>query len=78
MAISLVLPFLLWWLLSTFGSLEPVFLPSPGDIVEAWRRLWEKGFLTQDIAASVLRVGAGFLLAVWSAHPVQANQAFCA
>ena len=68
--VSLVLPFLLWWLFSTFGTVDPVFLPTPSHIVDAWQRLWEKGFLSQDITASVLRVGAGFLLAGLVSIPV--------
>lgn len=61
--ISFLLPFLLWWSISNLNLVDSIFLPTPGDVVEAWQRLWSKGFLSQDITASILRVGAGFLLA---------------
>jgi len=60
---SIVVPLLLWWLLSTSGLVNPKFLPSPPDVVAALVRLWNKGLFLGDLQASVFRVGAGFLLA---------------
>ncbi|MEM7126942.1 MAG: ABC transporter permease [Chloroflexota bacterium] len=70
MVLSAITPFLLWWAVTYVGNVNPVFLPSPGDVGQAFVRLWERGFLTQDIAASFLRVSGGFALAAVVALPV--------
>lgn len=61
--LSIVVPFVLWWGLSTSGVVNPKFLPSPVDVVNAFGRLWAKGVFFEDLNASLMRVGAGFLLA---------------
>ncbi|MDR9402646.1 MAG: ABC transporter permease [Halothece sp. Uz-M2-17] len=70
MIISVVIPFLLWWLLASFGGVEDVFLPSPLQVGEAFARLWEKGYLIKDTVASFLRVVGGFFLAGLIAIPI--------
>ncbi|NEP14164.1 MAG: ABC transporter permease [Symploca sp. SIO1A3] len=69
-ALSLILPYLGWWLLSNFAGIEAVFLPSPNQVGEAFVRLWEKGFLRQDTAASFIRVTSGFVLAAIVSVPL--------
>lgn len=61
--VSVVLPVILWWLLSVSGLVNPKFLPSPPDVISALGRLWEKGFFLDDLQASIFRVGTGFFLA---------------
>jgi len=68
--LSLALPYLAWWLLSNFAGIDAVFLPSPNQVGEAFVRLWEKGFLTQDTVASFLRVTGGFVLAAVVSVPL--------
>lgn len=70
MILSAVTPFLIWWAVTAFGDVNPTFLPSPANVGEAFVRLWERGFLTQDIAASFMRVSAGFLFAALVALPI--------
>ncbi|MEB3177451.1 MAG: ABC transporter permease [Nostocaceae cyanobacterium] len=67
---SIGLPLLLWWAVTTFGNIDPKFLPSPGKVLEAFGRLWSTGELLKDTVASLWRVGVGFLLAAILAIPV--------
>lgn len=67
---SIGLPLLLWWLVTTFGNVDPKFLPSPGKVLEAFGRLWSTRELLKDTVASLWRVGVGFLLAVLFSIPV--------
>ncbi len=63
-------PLLLWWLVTTFGNVDPQFLPSPAKVLQAFSRLWSSGELLKDTVASLWRVGVGFLLAVVFSIPV--------
>jgi NitT/TauT family transport system permease protein len=67
---SIALPLFVWWLITTFGNIDPKFLPSPGNVLEAAIRLWNSGDLLKDTVASLWRVGVGFSLAVLLAIPV--------
>ncbi|PSB27406.1 ABC transporter permease [Chlorogloea sp. CCALA 695] len=69
-ATSIALPLLLWWLVTTFGNVNPQFLPSPAQVMAAFRRLWGTGDLLKDTVASLWRVGVGFSLAVIFSIPV--------
>jgi NitT/TauT family transport system permease protein len=70
MTTSILAPVLLWWLVTTFGHIDAKFLPSPGQVLEAFGRLWGTRELLKDTVASVWRVGVGFLLAVILSIPV--------
>jgi NitT/TauT family transport system permease protein len=70
MIASIALPLLLWWLVTTFGNIDPKFFPSPAKVLEAFGRLWSTGELLQDTIASLWRVGVGFLLAAILSIPV--------
>jgi NitT/TauT family transport system permease protein len=70
MAFSILIPLLCWFILANYSGINPIFLPAPFDIVNALAKLWEKGFLTQDIAASFTRVTIGFFLSVIVAIPL--------
>lgn len=67
---SIAFPLLLWWLVTTFGSVDPKFLPSPSKVIEAFGRLWSTGDLLKDTVASLWRVGVGFLFAALFSIPV--------
>ncbi|MGK7878328.1 MAG: ABC transporter permease [Xenococcaceae cyanobacterium] len=68
--ISIVVPFCLWWLISSSEAVDSVFLPTPVEVGKAFVSLWERGFLTKDIAASFFRVGIGFILAAIISVPI--------
>lgn len=70
MAVSIVTPMLLWWVVANSGWVEPLFLPTPEQV---WESLWKLGTtegLLQDIFASLLRVSGGFLLAAVISIPL--------
>lgn len=67
---SIVIPFLIWWLATTLGNIDPKFLPSPGNVLEAFSKLWQSGDLVKDTMASLWRVGVGFCLAALISIPV--------
>lgn len=68
--ISIGLPLILWWGITTFGSIDSKFLPSPAAVVSAFQRLWATGELQQDTIASLWRVGVGFLFSALFAIPI--------
>ena len=70
MTLSVVLPFCIWWGLSTTGWVDSKFLPTPVMVGQALLGLWQEGYLLSDTLASFLRVSAGFLLAAVVAIPV--------
>jgi NitT/TauT family transport system permease protein len=67
---SIAAPILLWWLVTTFGNIDPKFLPSPGKVMEAFGRLWSTRELLKDTVASLWRVGVGFTLAAAVSIPI--------
>jgi len=67
---SIALPLLLWWLVTTLGNVDPKFLPSPSDVLQAFQRLWSTGDIQKDTVASLWRVGVGFLMAALFSIPV--------
>lgn len=71
LAISCFVVFFLGWGIATYsGLVKPLFLASPGATIQAgWTLLTEFGF-GWDIAITVWRVFAGFLLAVAIALPL--------
>lgn len=70
MTASIVVPLLLWWLLTTLGHIDAKFLPSPSNVMTAFGRLWSTRELLKDTVASLWRVGVGFLLAVALSIPI--------
>jgi NitT/TauT family transport system permease protein len=67
---SIGVPLFLWWLVTAVGNVDPKFLPSPGQVMTAFGRLWSSGELLQDTVASLWRVGVGFLMAALLSIPV--------
>ncbi|MBF2046515.1 ABC transporter permease [Leptolyngbya sp. NK1-12] len=67
---SIAAPLLLWWLVTTFGNIDPKFLPSPADVLAAFGRLWSTRELLKDTVASLWRVGVGFFWAALLSIPV--------
>ena len=69
-ATSIILPILIWFLISQYAGIEPIFLPSPINVIEALGKLWSKGYLAKDIGASFTRVTLGFLASAVVAIPL--------
>lgn len=69
-AASILIPLVLWWLITTFGNIDPKFLPSPGKVLEAFGRLMSTRELIKDTVASLWRVGVGFIFAALFSIPV--------
>ncbi|MBD1940267.1 ABC transporter permease [Microcoleus sp. FACHB-68] len=67
---SIGVPLLLWWLVTTFGNIDPKFLPSPAQVLEAFGRLWKTRELLKDTVASLWRVGVGFIFAAVFSIPI--------
>lgn len=67
---SVGVPLLLWWLVTTVGNIDPKFLPTPAKVLVAFGRLWSTRELLKDTVASLWRVGVGFLLAAILSIPV--------
>ena len=56
-----------WWLVTYMGWVKPLFVPSPGAILDKFMSIWTNGFtgtpLWQHVAISTGRVFSAFLLA---------------
>ena len=62
-AVSLVVPLLLWTVVSSLGWVSPIFLPSPALVFQAGLKLFTEDNLALDVLVSSGRVLAGFLAA---------------
>ncbi|WP_342650232.1 taurine ABC transporter permease TauC [Pseudomonas sp. REB1044] len=73
-ALTLASLLLAWWLVTAAGWVEPLFLPSPGDILAKGWVLLTQGYmdmsLWQHLSASLGRIGAALLAATLTAIPV--------
>jgi NitT/TauT family transport system permease protein len=70
MFLSITVPILLWWVISNTGFISSLFLPTPIQVWGAFQRLLASGDLQKDIAFSLFRVVAGFLLAAMFSIPL--------
>ena len=62
--------FIIWWLLSYFELVDPVFLPSPVDVWDYFISSVKDGSLWDDTIISVQRIclGVAFCGSAWSAY----------
>jgi NitT/TauT family transport system permease protein len=67
--VGLTMPLLLWALAAASGSVDPIFLPGPGKVLERVHTWWEEGLLG-DIGISTMRVVVGWALATLIALPL--------
>lgn len=67
--VSLLFLFLLWWWVADRQLIDPLFLPSPSNIGQAFIDLFTKQHFLADIQISVFRVFAAFLLSLVIAIP---------
>ncbi|MEC5160222.1 MULTISPECIES: taurine ABC transporter permease TauC [unclassified Janthinobacterium] len=73
-ALTVLCLFALWWAVTAFGAVPPLFLPGPADVLAALRAVASDGFvdatLWQHTLTSLARVSAALLLAVATAVPL--------
>src|SRR5690349_1988540 len=69
-AFSLFILVICWILVKRFALIEDLFLPSPGQIINAFAQLFSSGSFIHDIIASVYRVLAAFLISAIIAIPL--------
>lgn len=62
--ISIVVFVSVWELVTRFGLIDPIFLPSPSSVFERAMRTLENGTLVANVLASTRRVMVGFLMSV--------------
>lgn len=69
-AVSIAAPLIAWVLLVTSGSVNPIFLPNPLEVLASLRDLATEGLLFSDAQASVRRVAIGFGLSLLISIPL--------
>jgi len=67
---SLLLLLILWSIVSYGRLVNPLFLPTPGDVLGAAGREVQDGTLWTDAGASIYRIGIGFLASTLLAVPI--------
>lgn len=70
LVVSLATPLAAWTLLVALDAVNPIFLPSPLDVLSAAREMLSSGVLEADAWASLRRVGIGFSIAVLISVPL--------
>ena len=67
---AFILLFALWLALTATSAVPPLFLPTPGEVVDRLVKLASDGTLWSDIWVSVGRIAVGFILATALAIPL--------
>lgn len=67
---SIVVPLLVWTVLSATHAVKPLFLPSPMSVVRAGWDLAASGLLWSDASATLTRIGISFALVVLISVPL--------
>lgn len=70
MALSVVVPVLVWTAISITGWVDSRFLPTPMMVWQALIKLWQDDYLISDALSSFLRVSGGFALAAIASVPL--------
>jgi taurine transport system permease protein len=64
---SIAVLLFVWWLITAMGWVKPLFVPSPGAIVQKFADIWQNGFTNtsflQHVWVSTARVFGAFVLA---------------
>jgi NitT/TauT family transport system permease protein len=61
--ISLIVPLLLWTVISSLNLVSPLFLPTPAAVISAGIKMFTEDNLSVDVLVSSTRVLAGFVVA---------------
>jgi len=67
---SILVPLLLWEVLTATHAVKPLFLPSPASVVRAFWDLASSGLLWSDAQATLTRIGISFALVVLVSVPL--------
>ena len=67
---GILLVFVIWSLITYTGLVQPLFLPTPTDVLRAAQSQIEEGILFLDIKVSFYRILMGFLLSAAFAIPI--------
>src|SRR5262245_49644684 len=59
-----------WWIVTALELIGPLFLPSPGKVVQRLDELAGKGHLLNDMLISIYRISVGFLISTAFALPI--------
>lgn len=68
--LSVLLPGLVWSVLSYGKFVKPLFLPNPTTVMQRIGELFQEGTLTTDILASLFRITIGFLISAALSIPL--------
>lgn len=60
----------LWYASTAAGLVRPLFLPSPGQVINRLVELWGTGQLAADVSISIYRITLGFLISTVLALPI--------
>jgi NitT/TauT family transport system permease protein len=69
-ALSLVIPLVIWTIVSSLQIVPPMFLPTPMAVIQAGIQMFTENNLVEDILASCGRVFVGFTLAALIGVPI--------
>src|SRR5687768_8028274 len=61
---------ILWWAVTWFQLVPPLFLPSRSAVLSRLSELWTSGKLVNDTLISVYRITVGFLISTAFALPI--------
>jgi NitT/TauT family transport system permease protein len=61
---------LLWWIATALDLVPPLFLPSPGAVLDRLAELAQSGKLLGDSLISIYRISVGFLISTLFALPI--------
>jgi len=59
-----------WWLATSVGGVDPMFVPAPGAVLDAAVRLYTEEGLAGDLGVSIYRVAIGFGIAAVIGTPL--------
>ncbi|MNH91119.1 putative aliphatic sulfonates transport permease protein SsuC [compost metagenome] len=72
--LSVLTVLLLWWLITAMQWVNPLFIPSPGQVWQAFLNIWQEGYkgssLALHLSESMFRLGTAFLIALLTALPL--------
>ncbi len=69
-ALSFIIPLVIWSVLTYGGIVDPLFMPTPGAVVKSGYELWGSGQLLNDIKVSLTRIAWGFVISALISIPV--------
>jgi taurine transport system permease protein len=69
-----ILIMIMWWMMAKSGAFTPIILPSPGNVLKSFIKIWNEGYrgisLYRHLANSLWRLFASFVLVMVTAIPL--------